>query len=47
MPKRVKYVGLESIFGMKKEVEKRLKKLFPNLASIYIPLSEVKDQLGI
>jgi hypothetical protein len=47
MERRPKYVGLEGIFNLKADVEARLKKQFPNVSSIYIPLSIVKEQLGI
>ena len=47
MERRPKYVGLEGIFNLKADVEARLKEQFPNVSSIYIPLSIVKEQLGI
>jgi hypothetical protein len=48
MPRRYKYIGLEGIIPLKKEVETtKLKPLFSHFPSIYIPLTKVKEQLGI
>ena len=48
MIRRQKFVGLEGIFELKKEVEdKKLKPMFSHLPGIYIPLTTVKSQLGI
>lgn len=48
MPRRQKYIGLEGIFPLKKEIETtKLKPMFGHFPSIYIPLETVKNQLGI
>jgi hypothetical protein len=48
MPRRYKYIGLKGIIPLKKEVETtKLKPLFSHFPSIYIPLTKVKEQLGI
>jgi hypothetical protein len=48
MPRRYKYIGMEGIFPLKKEVEtNKLKPMFDHFPSIYIPLKTVKNQLGI
>jgi hypothetical protein len=48
MPRRYKYIGMEGIFPLKKEVEtNKLKPMFDHFLSIYIPLKTVKNQLGI